>query len=254
MTTKAAKTAAPFLPYRHLLPKEFVYPDPSDSDYWLRDMLQAPVIAEADYLLRHHFDAANRPDLFIDSGGFVFYNLEDTNRRVRPDLYLAFGVDAAAILARNGYSIPEVGKPPDFALEIASPSTHGEDTGNKRRLYRSLGVGEYWMLDVTGGDHYGFALAADRLIDGASQPIEITAEPDGTIWGHSPTLNLSLCWQNRRLRFYHRPTARYLPGLAEETSSHRQTQAALAAERAARGESEAEAARLRAELRRLRGG
>lgn len=254
MTSQAAKTAAPFIPYTYLLPKGFVYPDPSDSDYWPRDMLPAPVIAEADYLLRHHFDAANRPDVFIDSGGFVFYNLGDTNRRVRPDLYLAFGVDAAAILARNGYSIPEVGKPPDFALEVASPSTHGADTGNKRNLYRSIGVGEYWMLDATGGDHYGFTLAADRLIDGASQPIEITAEPDGAIWGHSPALGLSLCWQNRRLRFYDRQTARYLPGIAEASAAQQRAEADLAAERAARRESEAEAARLRAELRRLRGG
>ena len=253
MTTKAAKTAAPFIPYRYLLPKKFVYPDPSDSDYWPRNMLQAPVIAEADYLLRHHFDAANRPDLFIDSGGFVFYNLDDASRRVRPDLYLAFGVDAAAILSRNGYSIPEAGKPPDFALEVASPSTHRQDTGNKRNLYRNIGVGEYWMLDVTGGNHYGFTLAADRLIDGVSHPIEITADPDGTIWGHSPTLNLTLSWQNRRLRFYHRPTARYLPGLAEATAAQQRAEADLAAERAAHQQAEAEAERLRAELRRLRG-
>lgn len=239
MTSPAAKTAAPFIPYTRLLPKEFVYPDPSDSDHWPRNMLQAPVIAEADYLLRHHFDAYNRPDLFIDSGGFVFYNIENINRRIRPDLYLAFGVDAQAILSRNGYSIPEVGKPPDFALEVASPSTHETDTGNQRRLYRAIGIGEYWMLDVTGGDCHGFTLAADRLADGASRPITITAEADGTVWGYSPALELSLCWQNRRLRFYDRKTARYLPGLAEAA--------------AARQSAEAEAAQLRAELRRLRG-
>ena len=239
MTSQAAKTAAPFIPYTYILPEGFVYPDPCDSDYWPRNMLQAPVIAEADYLLRHHFDGDNRPDIFIDSGGFVFYTIEGTNRRVRPDLYIAFGVDAGAILSRNGYSILEAGKPPDFALEVASPSTHESDTGNKRNLYRAIGVGEYWMLDVTGGDYHGFALAADRLVDGVSRPIEITTAADGTVWGYSPALDLCLCWQNGRLRFYDRKTDRYLPGIVEASDARRRA--------------EAEAAQLRAELRRLRG-
>ena len=239
MTSQAAKTAAPFIPYTYILPKGFVYPDPCDSDYWPRNMLQAPVIAEADYLLRHHFDVYNRPDIFIDSGGFVFYSIENTNRRVRPDLYIAFGVDARAILSRNGYSILEAGKPPDFALEVASPSTHATDTGNKRNLYRAIGVGEYWMLDVTGGDYHGFTLAADRLSDGVSRPIEITTDADGTVWGYSSALDLCLCWQNGRLRFYDRKTARYLPGIAEESVARRRA--------------EVEAERLRTELRRLRG-
>ena len=240
MSSHTAKTAAPFIPYTYLLPQGFVYPDPCDSDYWPRNMLQAPVIAEADYLLRHHFDVANRPDGFIDSGGFVFYNLGPADRRVRPDLYIAFGVDAGAILTRNGYSIPEVGKAPDFVLEVASPSTHDADTGDKRGLYRDIGVGEYWMLDVTGGGYYGFALAADRLADGVSRPVEITVEDDGTVWGYSPALELCLCWQDGRLRFYDRQAAGYLPGIAEASAAQRRA--------------EAEAARLRAELRRLRGG
>ena len=40
-----------------------------------------------------------------------------------PDLIVAFGVDSAEVIARHGYAIDDQGKPPDFVLEIASPST-----------------------------------------------------------------------------------------------------------------------------------
>ena len=37
-----------------------------------------------------------------------------------PDLLIAFNANPAAIIPRNGYLIPEQGKPPDFVLEVAS--------------------------------------------------------------------------------------------------------------------------------------
>ena len=37
-----------------------------------------------------------------------------------PDLLISFNADPAANIARNGYLIPEQGKPPDFVLEVAS--------------------------------------------------------------------------------------------------------------------------------------
>jgi hypothetical protein len=263
MTSELTKPAAPFIPYTYLLPVDFVYPDPpepDDPDCWPRDMIQAPTIAEADHLLRHHFDVDNHPEIFIDSGGFVFFSAMNLNRRIRPDLYISFGVDARTVYRRNGYSIPEAGKAPDFALEVASPTTYRADTGDKRVRYREIEVGEYWMFDVTGGQYYGFALAADRLVDGVSLPIPITTEADGTIWGYSPALDLCLCWQNRRLRFYDRKTGRYLNSIGEERAAHQRTaaerdQAAaeLDAERAAREASEAEVERLRGQLRSLQG-
>ena len=64
-----------------------------------------------------------------------------------PDLFVAFGVDPAAYAASNGYVISEQGKPPDFALETASPSTGLEDTGPKRGVGAALGIGEYWRFD-----------------------------------------------------------------------------------------------------------
>lgn len=37
--------------------------------------------------------------------------------------------------------------PPDFIVEILSPSTRRRDLGAKRTLYERFGVPEYWLLD-----------------------------------------------------------------------------------------------------------
>ena len=141
------------------------------------------------------------------------------NCRFQPDLYVASGVDANAIRERNGYVIWEAGKPPDFALEVASESTNARDTAEKPGLYASVGITEYWRVDPTGGDLYGYALAGDVLVDGVYHPIELHTEEDGTIWGYSGVLDLCLCWNpswdwdvddESKLRFYDRKTGRYL--------------------------------------------
>ena len=87
-----------------------------------------------------------------------------------PDLLIAFNVDPAAYYRRNAYVISEQGKPPDFVLEIASRSTGREDTGEKRDVYATMGIPEYWRFDET-GEFHGVRLAGDRLVDGVYEPI-----------------------------------------------------------------------------------
>ena len=112
-------------------------------------------------------------------------------------MVVAFGVDAASISPANGYVIEEVGKPPDFVLEVASEHTARRDYIVKRPLYAGLGVPEYWRYDHTGGRQYDGALAGDRLTaEGVYRPIELTTEADGVIWGYSDALSLSVCWVN----------------------------------------------------------
>ena len=270
MTTPASKPAAPFLPYRKILPDDYLCPIP---EYRHDDMLQAEPVNESGHLLRDHFSA--QPYTLVDTGGFVFYDPSDLRRRrVRPDVYIVFGVDTDAIYARDGYIIAEAGKPPDFALEVASRTTPHRDTGSKRDLYARIGVSEYWRFDHTGGQLYGAPLAGDTLIDNAYQPIELTTEPDGMVWGYSPALDLCLCARGRRLMYYDRKTGAYINNITEEKAAHRQTAAELDQERAARlltaverdeersarqltaaqrDDALAEAERLREEIRRLRG-
>lgn len=215
MTTM--QTAPTGVSYRKLtrivLADDYVCPDPEERP----DLLESPTVNKSDYFVRRHF--AGRPDVLVDTGGFVFYNQYSMNYRFRPNLYVAFGVDKVAIRRRNGYVVWEAGKPPDFALEVASESTNARDTAEKPGLYASVGITEYWRVDPTGGELYGYALAGDVLVDGVYHPIELHTEEDGTIWGYSGVLNLCLCWNpswdwdvddESKLRFYDRKTGRYL--------------------------------------------
>jgi len=54
---------------------------------------------------------------------------------------------------------------PQLVIEIAS-TTLGDDLGRKRLLYERLGVQEYWVVDVAGGEVIAFAVA-----DGGSRQI-----------------------------------------------------------------------------------
>ena len=122
-----------------------------------------------------------------------------------PDLFIAFGVDPVAYKNSNGYIISEQGKPPDFVLEIASPSTAAVDVGIKREDYaalasRILAVRRDWEL-------HGARLAGDRLVGDIYVPIDLEELPDGSLQGYSAVLNLNLRWENGQLGWYD-PTPR----------------------------------------------
>ena len=255
MTSKISCHTGSYIPYRTVLPEGYLCPDPEPV---LDGMQQRPIVTECDHLLRHYFgtgdrETGNRADVLVASDGFIFYDESSLNIRVNPDLYIAFGVDAGSVFSRDGYVIWEAGKPPDFALEVASESTHRQDTERKPGLYARIGIGEYRRFDGNGGEFYGYVLAGDRLVDGAYQPIPITTGPDGMVWGYSEAFGLYLCGEYRRLRFFDPKTDSYLRSIGEEQAAHRQTQDSLSQEQAARREAEAEIERLRAENDRLRG-
>ena len=71
------------------------------------------------------------PNVFLDRETFICYNPSNLNVRVSPDVYVTFGVDAEAIRPRRIYLPWEVGKPPDWVLEVASESTSSEDVLSK---------------------------------------------------------------------------------------------------------------------------
>ena len=199
-------------PAAFALPDDYICPDPEP-----KDMQQLPTIAKSAYFVARHF--AGQADTLVSGDIPVNYDPANMNVRVEADLCVAYGVNVAAIRRRNGYIIWEVGKPPDFLLEVASTSTHQRDTGFKRRLYADLGVAEYWRVDPSGGDNYGRPLAGDRLVDGRYADIPLTRESDGMVWGYSAMLDLCLCWHpawdwdlddETNLRFYHRGAERYL--------------------------------------------
>ena len=121
-----------------------------------------------------------------------------TNRRNRreheaPDYYLTRGVDVASIRGETAYNLWEVGKPPEWALEVASPSTYERDLYEKPDRYAEIGIGEYWMFDPTGGELYGEALMGFELADGGYEPVETGRNEHGLLSGYSEALGVRLC-------------------------------------------------------------
>ena len=211
-------------------------PKPPDA------MQQSPHIFRAYAILDNYFH--RRPDVLVGSDGYLCSDTRDRSRWVRPDCLVAFGVDPEAIIARNGYVISEVGKPPDFVLEVASESTGRRDYTVKRASYAEYGVAEYWRFDRSGGQYHDRPLSGDRLVNGRYEPIPLDTGADGVIRGHSPVLGLALHWVAGQLRFYDPAAGEYLPDLAEAMA---QRDAAAAEQAALQAENE----RLRAQLRRL---
>ena len=213
-----------------------VPPDHMEQNREIREVLN---------LLTAHFtDFDRRPDVFIDTDTNICYDPRNLNLRVAPDVYLAFGVDERAIRPRQIYLPWEVGKVPDWALEIASESTSQVDLNRKPGIYAQIGVPEFWRFDPTGGRYYRFQLNGLKLVDGEYQPIELTTEPDGILKGYSEVLELSLAWDEGWPRFFDPATGTYL-------ENWRQDREALRAEREARAAAEAELEAERSRIRQL---
>ena len=184
-----------------------------------------------------------------------------------PDMSVVIGGDRALIEEQAGYEIDRQGKPPDFVLEVASPTTGVVDYTAKRLDYERFGVTEYWRFDPSGGRFHDAPLAADRLVNGEYSPIEIMFEADGRRWGYSEVLGLELWWDDRMLRFRDPETGEFLRTpdeiyadfqAAESKVADAESRAVAAEARAdearvAQEAAEARLAEMEAELRRLRG-
>ena len=190
-----------------------------------------------------------------------------------PDLLVAFDADVAAFNRSNAYVIEEQGKPPDFVLEIASPSSRRRDLVTKRAAYAELEIPEYWRFDEL-GKRRPRKLAGDRLEGREYRPLPTEPLPDGAVQGYSPVLDLHLRWEEGRLVWHDPATGRPIASLAEERAradreyvralvEHearirsderaRNEQARARHEQEARILAEERARELEAELRRLRG-
>ena len=182
------------------------------------------------------------PHTVVNGNTFIYYVEGDPRRSVSPDCFVIFDLSDEAlesIKRHNTHLLWELGKAPDFVLEIGSRSTAADDLGRKRDLYAELEVREYWRYDATGGDFYGEGLVGEYLVNGEYRRMEMRVESDGRVWGRSEVLGLDIWWNEDRLRFWDREAGHWVLSQEEE--------------KAERLEAEARIAELESELRRLRG-
>ena len=222
--------------YSHLEP----LPDPPRRE---PDMLQSRRIDDFRATLRVHL--AHRNDVLISGDGYLRREAGDDSEIFVPDCVVAFGVNPRGIIARNGYVINEVGKPPDFVLEVASRSTGRRDYTVKRDGYAGYGVQEYWRFDYTGGRYHDAPLAGDTLVEGQRyRPLPIHRDADGLLWGYSEVLDVELCWDAGDLWFRNHNTKLFLPApedveqLREEEQRRREEEQRLREEEQRRREEE----------------
>ena len=187
-------------------------PKPPDA------MQQFPHVDRAYTVLNDYY--RDRPDVLVACDGYLCYDASDIRRAPRPDCLIALDVaiPPASIIEANGYMISEIGKPPDFVLEVASESTGRRDYTVKRDIYAGYLVGEQWRFDPTGGRFHDAPLAGDRLVNGELVPIPVVTGTDGILRGYSEALGLELHWDRGILRFWDPTTAEYLPDMAEVKS------------------------------------
>lgn len=176
---------------------------------------------------------ADRDDVYVSGNNFVFWQEGDPKKRVAPDAYVVFGPDPH--LRDSFMSWKEGGRLPSVVFEFTSRKTQREDTDSKLPLYeQTLQTPEYFLFDPT-GDYLFPRLQGYRLADDGRY-VRLPLVADRLT---SRELGLELVMQGEDLRLFDPSKNEFLPTTLEQARRLADT--------------EAEVARLRAELERLRG-
>ena len=150
-------------------------------------------VEQATGALRQHF--RQRAEVLVAMELRVFYRRGNNRVWLQPDVQVVHGVGRSP--SRSSYLVWEEGKPPDFVLEVASPSTAARDAQHKVGAYASLCVREYWRLDP-GGELMASPLEGYVARAGGYEPVPATAVA-GCEWLRSEVIGLDLRgeWRER---------------------------------------------------------
>jgi Uma2 family endonuclease len=221
--------------------------------------LMAELIAELEAFYRAD------PNVYVSGNLLLYYEKGNSRKNVAPDVFVVKGIPKEE---RRIYKLWDEGKAPDVVIELSSRRTWGDDLQKKWRLYARLGVREYYIFDPE-YDYLDPALVAYRL----SKRGELAKVKVKHRRVFSEALGLELVDTGETLRLYNPAIHQFLPTRAEvevlqqqtEQRAEEEAQAREEAERRAQEEAqarqaaelraqeaEAELARLREELARLK--
>jgi Uma2 family endonuclease len=123
---------------------------------------------------------------------FLYYAQGFPRLRVAPDVMVIFDVEPGG---RDNYKIWEEGQVPSVIFEMTSPGTRNKDDVEKKHLYESLGVTEYWQFDPR-GEWIPEKLRGFRL-QGDEEPVYVPISDD-----LSEVLQLRLVVEDKIITFY----------------------------------------------------
>ena len=232
------------------------YPD-SDGHFLPDNPLQAHAVMNVRFALQHHFYKVD--NVVLEGDMFMYYEEGNPAASIAPDVFVVLDHDLGG---RGVYKFWEEGKPPDFALEVISPSSKIRNAVEKRALYARLGIGEYFLFQPD-PQKRGRRLVGYRLWGQSYE--EIPAELDGAV--HSTALGVSLRVEDANLRLCSLASGRDYAWIEEnprnfeaaearaeaEAEAAQTAQARADAEAEARRRAEARIAELEALVRRRRG-
>lgn len=199
-----------------------------------------------------------RDDMYIGGNNLIYYLEGVPKKYFAPDIYLIPGLDKTP---RRVLKLWEIKRSPAVIFEITSRETWQADVGDKMDLYAQLGVREYFVYDVE-HEELDPALVGYQLADGEYVPMQ----PDNEGRLYSREMQLALQEIKGTLRLINPRTGEILKTYTESEEARagaeeqvreaeeqvREAEIRAAQEHQARLAAEAEAARLRAELEKLR--
>ena len=186
--------------------------------------------------LRAHFE--QRDDVYVGANMFLYYEQNNPRAVVAPDVFVVVG---APKRVRDSYLLWNEPKGPDFVLEVTSRSTRREDQGRKKRVYASLGVGEYFLFDPT-GDYLRPRLQGFVLRQGRYERLPTARLPHGEPSLSSEAVGLDLRVRGEELRLYDPDEGYDLYSYSEWAKAHAREKDRAATEKTARKAAEDRAA------------
>ena len=208
-------------------PAAVEYPS-SDGRPVAESDFQLTPIAYARDALRDYY--RSRSDVYVAANLFIYYEEGNRKAAVAPDVFVVLG---AASHDRHVYRLWLEPKAPDFVLEVTSRRTWQEDQGRKRKLYRGLGVAEYWQYDPT-GDYLQPRLQGLRLVAGRYRRMTERGSAAGRQRMYSEVLGLELRVSERGFHFHDPVAGEDLLSLTERGEALERAEQARAQERQAR--------------------
>jgi len=223
-----------------VLKKEDIeYPETDGEPMAESDFQRKPLTYLVESLALHF---QNQKQTYVSGNLLIYYEKCNLKASVAPDVFVVFGVPKQD---RRTYKIWAEGKSPDVAIEITSRTTRKVDEKKKPKLYRKLGVQEYFQYDPT-GDYLQPALRG-RMLNEKGRYKKMRAErlKDGTLSITSPLLGLQLHLQENRFRVFDPKSQQYLLTYSEMVKARQ-----LAAKQALRVQQEKEWVQQEVELER----